>query len=191
MAPTALTPKQQEIYDLLGAETDPKEIANALHVSKAAIYSHIRAIKEAGHKVPAKYANVGVGRGGGRKPAASRRAPRKSAAAEVMAIIKPDAKPLSVAPEPAPGVSVDAVFAGLREQIARDVHNIEVRRTEITASVETLSNEIAKLQDEDGDLELALARLRSTEVAISADPAPVPAATNGKGKTKPAVAATA
>lgn len=191
MAKAKLTEKQTEVYGLMQQDMDPKDMGIRLGVSKAAVYGHIRAIREAGQAIPIKYASVGVGGRGqarsGNAPKGGRRGTGRSAGkgaptgtrgrnAAVAAVVPPTP---TVAPTPAPGVNVDDVFSHLRDQIGRDRQNIETRRQEIATSIETLNGQVASLQDEDGGLEVALARLAATEQAIAADS---PAASeNGTG----------
>lgn len=186
MAPAKLTEKQTEVYSLMQQDQDPKEIATKLKVSKAAIYGHIRAIREAGHPIPTKYASVGVGGRGqarsGSAPKGARRGTGRSAGKgaptgtrRLNAAVPPTS---TAAPTPAPGVNVDDVFGHLREQIGRDRHNIETRRQEIATTVEALTGQVAALQDEDAALEVALARLAATEQATEAN-----APTNGNAST--------
>jgi transposase-like protein len=172
MARTKLTEKQEQVYDILKTGKDPKEIASDLGVSKAAIYSHIRAIKDGGHPVPAKYANVGTGRGGGRP--ARKATGRKSSSRPATPAPAPEAPVLTAAPQPEPaaadGLNIDEVFAALTAQIKEDQANIEVRRGQIRSEIETLDERKARLQDEDAQLEIALARLAGTANSIDATP---------------------
>jgi hypothetical protein len=187
MAPAPLTDKQQQVYNLLTDDKSPQDIAAALGVSKAAIYSHIRAIKEAGHPVPAKYANVGTGGRGGRKAASKPSTAKRGASANGRRrnATKAPVPPAPVAaPAPAPEpiladgtVDVDGVFSGLIAQIQADQEHITTRRGQIAAEIASLEERKAALQAEDGDLEVAFARLEGTVKAI--DTEPVPASANG------------
>jgi Bacterial regulatory proteins, luxR family len=48
----ALTPKQRQVYELLGAGTPPAEIARHLKISPSGVYGHMRNIRAAGVDLP-------------------------------------------------------------------------------------------------------------------------------------------
>lgn len=200
MAKTPLTAKQQQVFDLINKGKKPQEIATTMKVSKAAVYAHMRGIKEAGQPLPEQYANVGTtGRGGrgrpiGGKPA-TKNGRRTSARGGRGAATPPTATPppsptAPPAPTPVePGVNVDEVFAHLRSQIEEDRANIEARRGEIRAEVESLTERIAALGAEEEGLSAALARLANTEAAVTGkDAAALAATATGNGTSKDAAA---
>jgi hypothetical protein len=190
MAPAPLTEKQTQVFRLLKDDKDPKEIAEGMGVSKAAIYSHIRAIKDAGHTIPAKYANVGVGRPGGRKPASGKKgatAPRKRAAAKATPAPTPTPTPAPAPVEPTAVEVADAqaIVSDLHEGMDKHRQEISERRTSIASEIEALETSIAALREEDTTLaatDATLERMQATladgwppKVAIE------DATTNGKG----------
>jgi septal ring factor EnvC (AmiA/AmiB activator) len=48
----ALTPKQQKVFELLGAGTPPAEIAKRLKISPSGVYGHMRNMRAAGAQLP-------------------------------------------------------------------------------------------------------------------------------------------
>lgn len=200
MAPATLTEKQQQVYNLLTDDKDPKVIAEALGVSKAAIYSHIRAIKEAGHPIPAKYANVGTGAGRGRtgkrgtgrsagKSATGTRGRGRAAGKAPTAVVPPTPTPAPTATGDEQPDKIDAdwlqrdVEAGLSSK--RDA--IGQRRSEIASEIAGLEASIQTLREEDGRLSDADATFESAQRALAAGPpAPAEGTPNGSG-TKAAV----
>lgn len=187
MAKKKLTEKQTEVYQAIQRGEDVGVLAERMDVSKAAIYGHLRKIKEAGHSLPAKFNNVGAGQGRGRPSgsgtngARARTAPVKPPTAVVPP--EPTPAPAPVEPTPAAATLDVTVFERLRNQIAADMQAVEVRRGEIKADIEDLNTRLATLQDEDASLEVALARLAGTDKAI--DATPEAASANGTGGTVP------
>lgn len=192
MAPAALTEKQQQIFNLLNDNKAPQEIADGLGVSKAAIYSHIRAIKDAGHPVPERYANIGVGagRGSASKPR-SAAARKRSAAAKKAAAAKAPATPTPTpTPAPAPaGLSapLDVPVANLDpEVIVADLNTgLGKTRDEIKDRLAAIAEEKLGLESQIAALDAEAERLTVTDgtLATMQETLSGKAATNGASKT--------
>lgn len=208
MAPATLTAKQQQVYALLQKDKDPKTIAAEMGVSKAAIYSHIRAIKESGHPIPAKYANVGVGGRGAStraRAAATKSGTKRRAASRKRATAKAPTAVVPPAPQKGIGavlaekvIEVGAVFSGLEAVVKQQREAIEVRRGQIAAEVEGLTGRIDTLKAEDADLDSALVRLENTRLAVLGEDAAAQAQAatgkptgNGSGQAEKIATATA
>jgi hypothetical protein len=193
MAPAPLTEKQTQVYNLLKDDKDPKEIAEALGVSKAAIYSHIRAIKDAGHTVPAKYANVGTGGGRGSRSRgksgakASGRGRRSTGKAPTAVVPPAPSTPITAT---APGLiaerpDADALRQAEAEALKTKRTAIAGRREEIAAEITDLESQIEALRGEDAALAGADATFEAMEATLaSGPPESASTASNGKGTTE-------
>lgn len=176
----ALTEKQQQAYDRLRKGEDPKDIAKAMGVTKAMVYTHIRAIKGQGLELPAKYANVG-------SQAAAKKAGRNGSRAAAPAPT-PEPEPT---PEPTPPaaeeiLSVDGVFTGIDAHLEREQARIVARLVELGDEHTRLNDALKANRAEAEDLSAAGSRVAALRDNVKNPPKVEPSEDGSDGAKAPA-----